>query len=720
MNPFYRLSPFIQEYIWNHHWNELRDIQIKAIDEILDLQNHVIIAAGTASGKTEAAFFPILTKLMQQPVHSFGVLYIGPLKALINDQFERISDLLEEADFPIYAWHGDRPQSEKQRAKRQPQGVLQITPESLEGLLINHAGEAALMFKDLQFIIIDEIHAFMGTDRGLQLQCQLVRIDRLINQKVRRIGLSATINSYDAAMRWLSAGSERSCSVIESQEGKRRLDLAMQHYSFSQDTEQEKKIKNNLFHYLYLQSKGRKCLIFANGRAETEEIVLSLKECAVQEGEDDVFYAHHGSISGTLREETEVVMRESDRPTVVVATSTLELGIDLGNLDRVIQVGAVNSCSSFVQRLGRTGRRNNKAIMRFVTSHCLEDDRSAFDSIPWDLIQNIAIVQLYIEEHWVEPFIVKPCPFSVLFHQILAALMQKEMPPRELAKNMYRLPPFSNVQRDDYMTLIRHMLQIGIIEKTETGTLIPGLLGEKIASNYRFLSVFADASGIHVLHNHKEIGILDNYPKDGEIIVLAGSQWKVTEIDFEKRTISVVPSKGNKRYYWFGGGMGIDDRIIDRMHRVLLEDKEYPYLLPEAKAALCEARKKITGFDLERQFTIIDDYHIFIHPWFGSRKMETLSILLEKCFFDSLKINSLRYSQRSPRMYIYISTKEKCNDFWMNMVSKVKDIQAEDLISVVPPYPVDRYDGYIPDCLRKKAYVYNHMDIQGLKEALRQ
>ena len=506
MNPFYRLSPFIQEYIWNHHWNELRDIQIKAIDEILDLQNHVIIAAGTASGKTEAAFFPILTKLMQQPVHSFGVLYIGPLKALINDQFERISDLTE----------------------------------SLEGLLINHAGEAALMFKDLQFIIIDEIHAFMGTDRGLQLQCQLVRIDRLINQKVRRIGLSATINSYDAAMRWLSAGSERSCSVIESQEGKRRLDLAMQHYSFSQDTEQEKKIKNNLFHYLYLQSKGRKCLIFANGRAETEEIVLSLKECAVQEGEDDVFYAHHGSISGTLREETEVVMRESDRPTVVVATSTLELGIDLGNLDRVIQVGAVNSCSSFVQRLGRTGRRNNKAIMRFVTSHCLEDDRSAFDSIPWDLIQNIAIVQLYIEEHWVEPFIVKPCPFSVLFHQILAALMQKEMPPRELAKNIYRLPPFSNVQRDDYMTLIRHMLQIGIIEKTETGTLIPGLLGEKIASNYRFLSVFADASGIHVLHNHKEIGILDNYPKDGEIIVLAGSQWKVTEKKKKKRTIAWV------------------------------------------------------------------------------------------------------------------------------------------------------------------------------------
>ena len=197
------------------------------MDAILDGDDHVLIAAGTASGKTEAAFFPVLTRLAERPRDGFGALYIGPLKALSNDQFERIQDLLDEADIPVYAWHGDRPESEKRRARQARRGVLQITPEALEGMLMLRSGEAARMLGGLEFILIDEVHAFMGTDRGLQLQCQLCRIDRMLGRGARRIGLSATVSDYAAARAWLCAGTDRGTVVVEGTSGGRRLDLEM-------------------------------------------------------------------------------------------------------------------------------------------------------------------------------------------------------------------------------------------------------------------------------------------------------------------------------------------------------------------------------------------------------------------------------------------------------------------------------------------------------------
>ena len=230
MSGYDRLAPFIREFIFDSGWTSLRDVQEKAIDAILGGEGHVLIAAGTASGKTEAAFFPILTRMCERPGAGFGALYVGPLKALINDQFERLDALLDEADIPVYAWHGDRPESEKKRARRAPRGVLQITPEALEGLLMRHSAEAARMLSGLQFVVIDELHAFMGTDRGLQLQCQLNRIDRLIGHGARRVGLSATIADYAAARRWLSAGTQWDTQVVESAAGGRKLDLALQNY----------------------------------------------------------------------------------------------------------------------------------------------------------------------------------------------------------------------------------------------------------------------------------------------------------------------------------------------------------------------------------------------------------------------------------------------------------------------------------------------------------
>lgn len=716
MNPFYRLAPFIQEYIWRHHWDELRDVQVKAIDAILDSPDHVLIAAGTASGKTEAAFFPMLSMLAEKPVESFGILYVGPLKALINDQFERIAELLDEADFPIYAWHGDRPQSEKQRAKRQPKGVLQITPEALESLLMNHSGDAKQMFSALQFIVIDELHAFMGTDRGLQLQCQLVRMDQLLGRSIRRVGLSATIHDYASAQAWLCAGTNRECALVESHEGGRRLDLAMRHFTLDgRDTEAADQTQQALYDYLYQQSQSRKCLIFTNSRIETEEIVAALRERAERMGEPDVFHAHHGSVSASLREEAESALRESDKPAVAVATRTLELGIDLGGLDRVIQLGSPSTCSSFVQRLGRTGRRGTTAVMRFVTKSALRG-RMDFEDIPWELIQNIAIIQLYIEERWVESFVNKPLPFSVLFHQILSALMQAELTPRELARRVYTLPAFSDIAREDYMALIRHLLETDIIEKTESGTLIPGLLGEKLAGNYRFLSVFADHSGYRVVFRQRDIGEIDSLPEPDEIIALAGRRWRVTEIDADRRVIYVVPSKGKTKNSWSGGGMGIDDRIALRMRQVLAEDTQYAYLYPDAKDALVEARERATRYDLDKPYSVIGDKQLLVHPWLGSRKMDTLFFLLNNVFGETLEIQSTQ--KIAYGMGIVVATELSTDAFWKKLTKQITGVSSEGIISIAPPTPMDRYDAQVPETLLRKAYVYNGLDVDGLRRAM--
>ena len=227
---FERYAPFIQEYIYRKKWTELREVQVEACEAIMDTDNHVIIASGTASGKTEAAFFPILTLLEEKPASSIGVMYIGPLKALINDQFERLDELLREHDIPVWPWHGDISPSVKKKALKTAQGILQITPESLEAMLMRHPGDAGRLFSDLRFIVIDEIHALMGEDRGLQLLCLLSRLEKLTGCSPRRIGLSATLNDYQPAMNYLSSGSIAETIAVGIHSHKRTISLCVESF----------------------------------------------------------------------------------------------------------------------------------------------------------------------------------------------------------------------------------------------------------------------------------------------------------------------------------------------------------------------------------------------------------------------------------------------------------------------------------------------------------
>lgn len=374
MNVFERYAPFIQDYVYRSGWKTLRGVQNAAGEAIFGSGDNVLLTASTASGKTEAAFFPILTLLDEDPPHSVGVLYIAPLKALINDQFGRLTELCEEADIPVTRWHGDVPQSQKRRLLRKPRGILQTTPESLESLMINKHMEIPALFGDLRFIVIDEIHSLLRGDRGLQTFCLIERMCRLAGCTPRRIGLSATIGNPEAAGRFLSAGSGRPTVIPRFDGGKDVWRLSMEHfYNTAPQADEDKKTVPETplleeptdtapkaadpgMGYIFEHTRGKKCLIFTNSREECEAVCQNLRQYCEANHEPDRFLIHHGNLSASYRESAEEEMKDDSSRMSVCATATLELGIDIGKLERAFQIDAPFTVSGFLQRMGRTGR----------------------------------------------------------------------------------------------------------------------------------------------------------------------------------------------------------------------------------------------------------------------------------------------------------------------------------------------------------------------------
>ena len=367
MEVFYRYAPFIQDYIFRSGWKSLRGVQNAAGEAIFGTQDNVLLTASTASGKTEAAFFPILTLLDEEPSQSVGVLYIAPLKALINDQFGRLNELCEEAGIAVYRWHGDVAQSQKRKLMKKPSGILQITPESLESLMINKHMEIPSLFHDLRFIVIDEIHSLLRGDRGMQTFCLIERMCRLAGCDPRRIGLSATIGKPEAAGEFLAAGSGRPTIIPRFDAGKEVWRLSMEHFfnmdpqadegkSIMVETPPEEAPTDTApdkadpgMGYIFEHTRGKKCLVFTNSREECESVCQNLRQYCEANHEPERFLIHHGNLSASYRESAEEEMKDDDSLMSVCATATLELGIDIGKLERAFQIDAPFTVSGFLQ-----------------------------------------------------------------------------------------------------------------------------------------------------------------------------------------------------------------------------------------------------------------------------------------------------------------------------------------------------------------------------------
>ncbi|HIK06544.1 MAG TPA: DEAD/DEAH box helicase [Trichormus sp. M33_DOE_039] len=711
---FNRLAPFIQEYIYHHNWTELRPVQAAACQVIFDTDAHLLIAAATAAGKTEAAFLPVLTVLHNNPTNTIGALYIGPIKALINDQFERLNDLLKTADIPVYHWHGDVAQSRKNKLLQNPQGILQITPESLESLLVNKHKDLLRLFSDLRFVVIDEIHAFMGTERGCQIICQLQRLANLTQTKPRRIGLSATLGDYSMAEDWLRSGTDKPVITPKVEAGKRQIKLALEHFYINNEESDTADYEQYIFHL----SQARKCLIFANNRSQTESIIASLREIAVHQSLPDIYHVHHGSISASLRQVAENAMREPHQSAVTAATLTLELGIDIGHLERVIQLESPLSVASFLQRLGRAGRRGEAADMRFV---CAEDELSADASlpeqIPWQLLQCIAIIQLYLEERWIEP--IKPIqyPLSLLYHQTMSVLVATEaISPTALAQQILTLPPFAAISQEDYKLLLRYLIDIGHLQRTEQGKLILGLAAEKIVGKFQFYAVFADNQEYSVKQGSTAIGSIIMPPPVGSQFALAGRSWEVLEIDFKKRNIIVKPVEGKATSYWRGGGGTIHTKVLQRMKQALLEDIEYSYLQKNAHQRLQIARKLVQKAGLDQQNILrLENGKCCIFPWMGTVAYRTLVRLINNFCRESLEISSI--GGINPYYLTMNIGKNKFKEVCQEIIALCEQrIIPESLVSDAEAPQMQKYDEFIPYPLLRKAFVYDYLDLAEVQQ----
>ena len=735
MRAFDRYAPFVQEYIYQNHWENLRSIQVAAADAIFNTDENVLLTASTASGKTEAAFFPIITLFSEDMPSSVGCIYIGPLKALINDQFSRLNDLCAEADIPVWHWHGDVAQSHKAKLMRHPSGILQITPESLEALLLHKHAAIAKLFGDLRFVVIDEVHSLLRGDRGGQTLCLIERLSRIAGVNPRRIGLSATIGDPEGTGEFLSLGTGRKTIIPKIDAKGSKWRLSMEHF-YVKDAQaaEDKQIPGALpvleektddapanadpgIGYIFEHTRGKKCLVFVNSREECEMVTTTLRHYCELNHEPDRFLVHHGNLSASYRETAEGIMKDDSQYMTTVTTATLELGIDIGRLERAFQIDAPWTVSSFLQRMGRTGRRELPPEMWFVIREDEPEVRAMLPTtIPWKLLQGIALVQLYLEERWVEPPRLDRLPFSLLYHQTMSTLAScGELSPRALADRVLRLHYFHRITQEDYRVLLRHLIATDHIQQTEQGGLIVGLAGERVINSFKFYGVFQESEEYTVRSESQELGTVVSPPPVGEKLAIAGHVWQVLDVDHKRRLIYCRQVKGSVPAY-FGQCPGdLHTKILTRMRRVLQEDRQYPYLMKNAVARLEQARFTAAHSGAADKTLINLGGNMWcLLPWVGTYTFLTMERFLKIKCADRLGLRNLDSARP---FFIQFTMKADEATFFRVLAEEIrKPIDPMELVYPKELPLFDKYDEYLPEELVKKGFALGVLDVDGLRE----
>ena len=737
MSAFDRYAPFVQDYIYRNRWENLRAIQVAAADVLFNTDDNLLLTASTASGKTEAAFFPIITLFSEDPPASVGAIYIGPLKALINDQFSRLTDLCAEADIPVWHWHGDVAQSHKSKLLKKPSGILQITPESLEALLLHKHSAIPKLFGDLRFVVIDEVHSLLRGDRGGQTLCLIERLSRLAGVNPRRIGLSATIGDPEATGELLSMGTGRKTLIPKVDAKGVKWRLSMEHFYVKDIQASEgKQIQEALpvleektdtapenadpgLGYIFEHTRGKKCLVFVNSREECETVTTTLRQYCESKQERDRFLIHHGNLSASYRMTAEEVMKDDSQYMTTVTTATLELGIDIGRLERAFQIDAPWTVSSFLQRMGRTGRRESPPEMWFVMREDEPEMRAMLPTtIPWKLLQGIALVQLYLEERWVEPPRLERYSYSLLYHQTMSTLAScGELSPRALAERVLTLSWLRKVSQEDFKCLLRHLLATDHIQQTEQGGLIVGLAGERVVNSFKFYGVFQENEEYTVRCESQELGTVVLPPPVGEKLAIAGHVWEVLDIDHKRHLVYCEQVKGSIPAY-FGQCPGdLHTKILHRMREVLLEEKQYPYLMKNAFARLDQARYTASRSGAGRNPLIQLGGNMWcLLPWIGTYPFLAMERFLKIRCGERLGLKN--FDSARP-YYMQFTMKVDAEDFFQIVREEAE--KSLDPMELVYPKELplfDKYDEYVPEELVRKGFAYGVLDVETMRDTI--
>jgi ATP-dependent Lhr-like helicase len=716
---FSLLDERIQRFIWSEGWESLHDAQEQAIPLIISGDRDVIIAAATASGKTEAAFLPALTHLLAKEQLGL-IVYISPLKALINDQFGRLDRLCELLEIPVWPWHGDISSSTKERFLKRRHGVLLITPESLEALLCNRGSAVNAMFERTAFFVIDELHAFIGSERGKQLQSLLHRIESALERQIPRIGLSATLGDMSLATRFIRPDVKLNPALIESKSSGTELKVLVKgfeeplvvraaDFEDRENSEQESTTPGLITSHLFKVLRGTNNLVFPNSRREVERYTYLLNKMCESLQVPNEFWPHHGSLSKEIRADTEAALKQKEHPATAICTNTLELGIDIGAVKSVAQIGPPPSVASLRQRLGRSGRRKGEpAILRgYSIENAVSSQSSLSDELRLSTVQMAAMIELLIK-NWFEPPMVHGVHLSTLVQQLLSVIAQRG---GASIGYLYGLlcsagAPFEDISKADFIELVRHLGTKELLTQDSSGLLLHGRLGEKFVNHYSFYAAFASEEEYRIVSAGRQLGTLPitQMLSIGQRILFAGRTWLVEEVDEQQKTIHVVKTRGGVPPLFNGGVGRVHSQIRKEMRRLLESSVNLPYLDGIGQRFLDEGRDAYQKRGLSNNIYVDQGSEVILLTWLGDAANEAITCLFGRRGYTA--------SLAGPGVEVLKG---------QATAEEILNVLADAAVDEPPPLDVllhnaqnlqrQKWDWALPDDLLRKAYASQYLDL---------
>ena len=695
------LSEPIRKFIRDKGWEQLRPIQTAAIAKILASDDNFILASRTASGKTEAAFLPILSKVNFND-SGVQVLYISPLIALINDQFYRIEELCKNLDVTVTKWHGEANKTLKERLIKQPNGIVLITPESLEAMFVNKPYNVKQLFSNLKYVVIDEIHSFIGTDRGIQLKSILSRLQKVNSKSFSIVGLSATIGDYDEAKKF--TGDELKTKVLLDRTAK-EINALFRYFK-----NKNEELPLELLKDLYIETKDNKVLIFPNSRGRAEEVAVKLRKISDRVKGHPNYFSHHSSVDREVREYVEYFAKSNNRQNFCIScTSTLELGIDIGTVDEVVQIDATHSIASLIQRVGRSGRKEGESSNLYL-----------YATNEWSLLQSIACWLLY-KEGFIEPPQKNEKPYDILVHQALSITKgHSGIRLTELINQLKENTAFKQIELSEIDEILKHLIEIDFLEKLQHEVII-GVEGEKVVNSRDFYSVFKTEENFKVVNAGNTIGEIPFSPQiiEDENILLSAKIWKIKFVDHKAKKIEVIPTKDGKKPMFFGGGATIHQRIREKMFEVLYSKTDYDFLDQPSCDETEILRKDFSVFnitDLQSDRPLLTaEKHLQLFTFTGTRINRTIQLLLN---IAGIK-NTLDDSSSSFDIEV---PKQELISKWSYLSFPLTDIDTHisTLLQTNPALlDFSKWGTYLPDNYKIKLVKDRYFDIEQTAQLLR-
>lgn len=715
-NAFDLLHPRVQRWVWDQGWQALRGVQERAAAPIIAGASDVIVAAATATGKTEAAWLPICSVLASQTDEpGIKAIYLSPLKALINDQHTRLDHLCEHLEIPVHRWHGDIAGSQKRQVTRRPDGLLLITPESLESLFVNHGEKLARLFAGLRYVVIDELHSFIGIERGAQLQSLLHRLELVLQRTVPRIALSATLGDFAAAAEFLRPGAGSEVAVISSTSDNTELRMQVRGYIAGDPSKagndwEKAAIADDLFATL----RGNDNLVFTNSRHYVETYTDLLSRRSAEANVANEFLPHHGNLSKEVREHVEDRLKSSEAPATAICTSTLEMGIDIGSADSIAQIGAPLAVSTLRQRLGRSGRRGQPAVLRmYVGEPELTELTPPVDALRSELMQAIAMVELLLER-WYEPPDLERKHLSTLLQQVLSAIAQCGGVEAAQAYDWLCVRgPFRTVDEDMFVDLLRAMGAADLIVQDSEGLLLHGREGEKLVNHFSFYTAFTTDDEYRLVTSGRTLGSLPvDFPLFvGSLVIFSGRRWRVLAVDAQQRVIDLAPARGGRPPAFPGTGAPVADEVRRRMFRLYQEDVVPAYLDATAQRLLDEGRAAFRRRRLDRQPFVSWGRDTVLLPWRGDKIMNTLSVVLQT--------QRVEVGQDGVALTV---RRTEAGALW-ELICRLADAPPPDPVQLaesVTNKEADKHDQYLTESLLTTAYASRSLDVPGAWSTLSQ